>query len=308
MLKNNTRDIPNLVGYHTNISYGDYYSGTAYYTGGKTAKMWVKEQRLISAPGKLYTLLVLEGFWGFFREQLVIGDLESSLVKHYYDQTDTDTSALTNLTIFGILYELAEQVYTQCGIDLILYMHYSQNDLIINDYIPGQELNVIPYESIADLVIQLMGFTKCFIRIDNTDTMEIRYPQDSDAVDHTYYSNQQHYFYDFTSNDSVLVPNHIVVLAGQLIEDAPPLFAGDWPSYENIIVAEEEDATAIAEYMRVTSLHIAGYIQQQSDAEDRAGAILYKTEKQQVTGQLVIPHDASVELYDKVEIDDFRGM
>jgi hypothetical protein len=308
MLQNTDRLVPDLKGYHTNIGYGDTYSGTNYYSS--SPKLWVKEQRTVSAGGKLYTLLVLEGIWGLFREQLLIGDMNTALLKRYYDPDnfiDEYPTDLQTATVFYLLYYIEEYIDAACGTAITITMDSTQDDGIINSYVPGKELNAIPYESCADLFQQLLGFTKCFVRIEETDNLEVRYPQTTESVDHTYYSYQQHYFLEYTNNDILLIPNHIVVLAGQYLEDSGDHLAGDWPPYDQIIKAEAQDTTEIAAYMKVTNLHYAGFIQQQADAQDRADAIMYKVEYQLLHGKLVIPHDASVELYDLVEIVDTRG-
>lgn len=311
MLRDNERDIPDLLGYHTNIQYGDYYSGTAYYSGGKTAKLWVKEQRIISAGGKLYTLLVLEGIWSFFREQQLIGNLTDGIwLKRYYNPEDEDNTTMISgsMNIFDCIYTLEQLVDDACGTDIVLYMDNSQDDGIILDYVPGRELNAVPYENCSDFLQQLLGFTKCFIRMKNNDSMEIRHPQDSDATDVTYYNDQAPYFYEFVSDSPLLIPNRVIVFHGQDSDPNSPTF-GDWPDEATVIaeMGDYKDDAEIAKYMEVAKVYVSGFIVSHDDADKRAEAILYKVEYQQVHGQLVIPHDASVELYDKVEIRDTRG-
>jgi len=50
-----------------------------------------------------------------------------------------------------------------------------------------------------------------------------------------------------------------------------------------------------------------GTITNQTDANNRAAAILTRIQAEQLAGRLVIPHDARVELYDKVTVHDARG-
>lgn len=310
MLRDNDRTVPTLKGYHTNIGYGDTYLGTDYYSD--SPRLWVKEQRVVSAGGKLYTLLVLEGIWSFFREQLLIGSLTAGegFAKRYYDPDDADTTIMHSMTIFYCLVEIEQKVDEACGTEIVLYMEATQDDGIIDAYIPGPELNSIPYYSAADLMQQLLAFTKCFIRLRNNETMQILYLLSSDDIDKTYYSDQQPFFYEYVRNDRLLVPNRIVVFAGVDPETS------EWPDEATVIAMAGDTGNpsvstaaqaSIDAYMQVTDIHVSAYIQSQSDAQARAEAILYKYEAQQVTGTLIIPHDAALELYDHLQIVDNRS-
>jgi len=63
---------------------------------------------------------------------------------------------------------------------------------------------------------------------------------------------------------------------------------------------------SIDAYHQVTHHHIAADITTQEDADNRGGAILSKIKAETLAGRLIIPHDARVELYDRVEIHDSR--
>jgi hypothetical protein len=59
--------------------------------------------------------------------------------------------------------------------------------------------------------------------------------------------------------------------------------------------------------MEVRGLYPAPSITNNTDATNRATAIAAKAMAEIVSGRLVIPHDARVELYDRVAIFDTRG-
>jgi hypothetical protein len=304
MLVNNTRDIPDLVGYYTDVGYGDTYLGSNYYLGGRTSRLWVKEQRLVSSGGKLYTLLVLEGIWSFFREQLLIGSFAGQgYLKHYYDPQDADETDMSTMTIFDCCSEIVNLVYQATGQTLLLSMAPDEDDNIMDTYVPGKELNVIPYETANDLLQQLMSFCKSFLLVRYGMIINVIYPQDTDAVDRTYYSYQQHYFLSYTSNDPLVIPNKIYVFHGRDPD------TGLWPDEATVITTagEDHDQESIDAYMEVADIYVSDYISSQADANTRADAILYKTEAQLVKGELIVPHDAAVELYDKISVVDTRG-
>ena len=305
MLRNNTRDLPNILGYSVTIGYGDKYGITNYYE--TSSRMWVKEQRIISSPGKLYTLLVLEGIWSLFGEQeILLGD------PPYYNGQIVDASgnyvldpSLIAITIYDIIGAIVGQVVTSTSYLLtLLALNPATDDDIIDNYAPGAEIISIAQRSHTALylIVQLMGFTKSFIRVKNSYELEIKYPQLDDSADFTYYSYQQPYFIDFTSNDPAIVPNRILVFQGQDEYN-------NWPDAATVLAncGEATNYDAVDAYMEATAIHIAGYIDNQADADIRAEAILYKTEAQLVYGQLVIPHDAGVELYDLLSVVDHRG-
>jgi hypothetical protein len=303
MLRNNDRAVPDLVGYHVYIGYGDTYSGVNY--AEQVGNLWVKEQRLVSAPGKLYTLLVLEGTWSLFREQMIF--LGSP---PYFDGMDRDTEELvdeiTNApTIYDMIGLIIDKVNEATGLTLTLYALGSADDGIIDSYVPGEEYTTFKDNGLvtaSDIIQQLMAFTKCYLRIEYNSYLRVIFPQIADAVNKTYYSNQVPYFKEATSNDPLLVPNSIVVYCA-----ANP--DGTWRTPAEVAaeagIALDQDS--IDQYMVVKKINISAYVPDKAQADDRADAILTKTKAQLVYGQITMPHDAAVEIYDYIEAIDNRG-
>jgi hypothetical protein len=77
IFRNNDRALPsNLKGYWVEIGYGYVTGAGNEYLGDGTnepapARLWVKHQQTVSAAGKLWELLELEGMWALLRESLI---------------------------------------------------------------------------------------------------------------------------------------------------------------------------------------------------------------------------------------------
>ena len=292
MLRNDNRDIPDLKGYWVEIGYGDYYSGTAYHS--HVGRLWVKEQRIISAPGRLYTLLVLTGVWELFKEQ---PGLAGTALSGY---TDAGATVWNGMAIFWIISEIAQGVEDVTGYVTVTQYEGTDFDQGMFYYYPGAEIDIIPWANASELIQKLLSWTKCFIRIREGFTLDVVYPKDTDVAVKTFYNNQVPKFIEYTDSDNVLVPNRIIVYYNQ-ISDNPET----WP--DPIPMAESLDTASIAAYMEVPKHFKVGIISSSSDAQIRADAILMKSKYQMVQGQLIMPHDASLELYDLIAISDTRG-
>lgn len=284
LLDNSDREVVDLTGYHIQIVYGHDSDGV------QAARLWVKSQSEISMQGKLVAALTLEGAWSLMGEQLLrLG--EPPLYQEDY----------TTQTIYSILRSLiVTELVPATGFNFSLQSLGDQDDGIINDFIPNFSTGDLQagFEDFNTIVQVLMAMTKCYLRARGGLAFEIRYPQDSDAVDEEYYSYQPHYFFEYAKQRNIIVPNHIYVFCNQQEEG--------WVA-ESVITGEAQDSNQIARYMEVIGLYTAPTITNQTDATNRAIAILSKLQDEVVSGRLVIPHDCSVELYDKVQIHDSRG-
>ena len=278
ILRNNDRTIPNLKGYWTEIGYGYICAGdTARYS--QTARLWVKHQQDISAQGRIVTLLELEGMWAKAREMPV----RTGSPPLY-------TASHTTDTVYSILETLIE---TELGWTLSAL---GEDDSIINSYQPQLEINTQPFESHGGLMYRLINMTKSYLRTKATVTVEVKYPQTSDSVDITYYSDQAPYFYEYIERRNVLVPNHVYVFANEGTD-------GLWA---DIITGEASDATEIALYADIIKMVVAPSITSQADANNRAASVLVRAEAEMLAGRMYAPHDCQVELYDKVAAYDAR--
>jgi len=278
ILRNDDRTVPNLKGYWTDIGYGYICAGdTARYS--QTARIWVKHQQEISAQGKRVVLLELEGMWAKAREMPVrVGSPPL-----YTESYSTDT-------VYGIIEILVE---TELGWTLSAL---AEDDSIINTYKPQFEVNTQPFESHGGLMYRLICMTKSYLRAKASTTFEVKYPQTTDAVDITYYSDSAPYFYEYMERKNVMIPNHIYVFSNE----------GEDGLYTDIITGEASDATEIAAYDDIIKIVVAPSITTQADTDNRAAALLARTEMEVMAARMYAPHDCQVELYDKIKVYDNR--
>lgn len=279
ILRNDDRTIPDLKGYWTDVGYGYICAGaTARYS--QTARLWVKHQQNISAQGRIVTLLELEGMWSKAREMPVrIGD------PPLYDP-DTYTTD----TVYSILETLIE---TELGWYLAAL---AEDDSIMDTYQPQFEINTQPFESHGGLMYRLISMTKSYLRMQAGLAAEVKYPQVADSVNITYYSDQAPYFYEYIERKNVLIPNHVYVFANE----------GDDELWTDIITGEASDAAEIALYADIIKMIVAGAITSQTDADNRAAAVIARAEAEVMAGRMYAPHDCQLELYDRIRVNDNR--
>ena len=179
------------------------------------------------------------------------------------------------------------------------------DDGIIDTFTPVFDINRLPFENAAALLYRLIWMTKGYLRMKDSTTVQFVFPQTSDEADQNYFSDRPHWFTEYTEKTILLIPNSIIVLCnqdpnGQWGTDAFP-----------IIVGTASDAVQIAKYdsgNEVIQIFYAGNIRTQVEADQRAAAIITRMKSEILGGRLVIPHDARVELYDKVRVKDTRGV
>ena len=195
-------------------------------------------------------------------------------------------------TPYGIMEEIIETGFTW-----ILEALGTADDSIINTFLPVFTLNQLPWENATETLYRLIQMTKCYLRPKPSKTFKVVYPQTADVADHTYYSYQAHYFKEYTEKKNELVPNRIVVFA-----NFDPLVESTWAGK-----LTGDTGAYSGQYVEVIENFIASSITNQTDVDNRAAAILTRIRSESLSAYLVVPHDASVELYDKVSIDDARG-
>lgn len=283
----------NLTGKSFSIGYGYVTgSGNEYCGDGTndgTPTLWVKNQSLFSAEGDLFCVLECEGGWMRLQEYTLI--------------TTADPPYLNiPFTANQNIEELIREAMVECGFTLNTYSGAS--DGIIDSYQPIFSANPFEYESAREVIKRLIDMTKCYIRQVEGEAFELVYPQDGDAADITYSDSSSPQFKEYVARMNLLVPNKIVVFANM---DAD---TGEWdtPAYP-LIIGEAQDDDSIAVYGEVIEYVLAPYIGNQPDATNRASSILAKYEANIVSSKVVLPfHDCQVELYDKIAVNDNRGV
>jgi len=297
-LDNADLGVEDITGYYVDIGYG--YNTTSGDRYSSAPRLWVIQQSEESEQGRLEAVLYLEDIWRILREIQDIGGIGAT---GPYLDVDYDGSTKT---VYGILEDLLET----CGnVDLDAL---GVDDSIIDTLKPVFSINAGSglFEDVASMIYRLLNMTKCFLRPsgnyagDKLAGFVLVHPQDADAVDYSYYSDQAHYFLQCFWKDNVIQPNHIYVFANQ---DE----LGTWDS----IITGEHDASATegiydedGDLLDLPEYHLAAELTSQGDADLRAEAIYEKLFHEFEWGVVVVPHNCGQELYDKVAVYDSRGV
>ena len=287
ILKDPDSIIPNIRGYWTEIGYGDTTGAGNEYSGSQTARLYVKHQRHVTAQGKLYTALELEGLWTRMHQTIIrIGS--APLFQSTYDGT-------TN-TVYSIL----KLIFTHAGLSLPVASPV--DDGIINTLKPIFALNENPYERVKSVVFRLIGLTRCYLRPPSATGLEfgVVWPQAGDAVALTYYSGQSPYFHTFMERAAALVPNHWVVYGNQGTD-------GDWTGLITSAAPDGVSQADIDALYEVYAIALAPDMTLQAEVNTQAAVRLIRTRAENESGIALIPHDCRLELYDKLAFVDSRG-
>lgn len=290
--RDNSLDASDLDGEVFKIGYG--YGGQYV----DTAPLWVKSHQIISVEGERIYQIYAEGAWIRLREQKVIAGVtgdQADLYSNTFDGTHT---------VYGLLDLIIEGAMSWDLVDS------PPDDGIIDSFHPVFDINQMPFEMAAALIYRLMWMTRCFLRVEaisagvNYPRFRVIYPHTDDAVDETYYSDQVHYFTEYDEKTILLIPNSIVVLCNQ-----DPNGLWDTDAYP-LIVGTAKDQDQIDKYgaagTEIVHAFLAGNIRTQTDADNRAAAILSKLKAEILAGRGVVQHDARVELYDRAKFVDRR--
>jgi len=249
--------------------------------------------------GKVVCILTCEGMWGLLRElqYLPVGE------EPYYDVPFGGTQTIK--TIIALALAEADMTLNATVPD----------DGIIDTLKPFFSTSNTSFPNLASLICNnpdMLLATKCYLRPEADKVFKLIYPQDADAVDETYYSDKTPYFREYTEKYNLLIPNTIIVYWGAGND-------GSWDTAEELVnladPASATDAASIAAYASggfdgvVKRVYFAPRLTTKADATLRAEAIRARLKSEELAGRLVLPyHDCSVELYDKVLIEDLRGV
>lgn len=286
IFRNKDRDIPNILGYWVEIGWGYTTGGGDEYLGDGTnepapPRLWVKHQQTISAGGKLWELLELEGMWTLLRETLIrVGS------------PPLYTNSYTTDTIYDLIGIILGEIDPALTLNAL-----GEDDSIIDSLQPQFDINAQPFEYADALIYRLLNMTASYLKPLDDLEFEIKYPQDSDSVDITFYSNQAPYFYEYMERKNVLVPNHIYVYGNEGAD-------GLWTSY---LTGEAVDQDEVDGYYDIIRIVLSGSLTQQADVDARAAALLGRVKFEQLAGRMIAPHNGIVELYDKISVLDYRG-
>ena len=292
IFRNHNRTIPSMKGYWTEVGYGYVTGAGNEYLGDGTnepapPRLWVKHQQTISSGGKLWEVLELEGMWAKLRETIIRLGNPPLYTKSY----TTDTI----LTIIGYILAQCEGSGVAMALNALV-----EDDGVIDALQPQFDINAQPFEFADSIIYRLLHMTASYLKALDDLEWEIKYPQSSDAVDLTFYSDQAPYFYEYLERDNVLIPNHFLVYGNE----------GDDGLWADYLVSESPhgiDQTEIDAYDEVYKIILSGSLETQADVNSRAAALLARAKFEAMAGRMYAPHDARVEMYDKLQAVDTRG-
>lgn len=292
IIQNYDLSVPWMEGCWTEIGYGDVTGSGNEYIGdgtseGATARLWIKYQQYISAGGKLYMILELEGMWARLREEVLrIGNPPYYVAKN----ADGDFGG-TPLTV----YDLIDYIFTNEITPAMTLEALVEDDGIIDSYEPDFSLNEYDkFDTAGSMIYDLLKMTESFLRPKASLAWEIKFPQTSDADDLTYDDTG---FYDFIDRRMINIPNRVYLFSNKGTD-------GLWT---DIITSQVNDVVSQAKYYIVPYVALAPEITNQTDSDLRAAAILARMIAERQSSQLTIPHDCQMELYDRIGVTDNRG-
>ena len=290
ILLNNDLAIGDLKGHYVEIGYGHETSGGNESSG--TSRLWVENQQFVSAQGVLVCQIYLEGMKRRLMRKIILTVNGVTVSDGFTDVINADWPyKWTGLTYYEILKYIIE---TEMGWTLAALG--DQDDGIISK-VHEVEINRYAFEYAGEIVERIMNLTKCYLRFKAGLEIEVRYPQDSDDVDLTFYSDRQHFFKEYNEKDSVLVPNHLIVYGNEDLESNEP--------WANIKKGEAEDVATNEQ--RVTEIHKLSALKTDAECQEAAEAILRRYQAQRTSGFILTSHVNNAELFDRFLVYDFRG-
>lgn len=315
MLRNDDMVIPDLVGYWVDLGIGaNTTSGLKY---GTYPRLWVKKQHALSGGTKeqranLKVILELQGVWNILKELFVLIGSAPFYNDNFGNFTGKTIYEILELLIEIHLYAMTGSIY-QFELDAL----GDQDDGVINSLIleptKDPEWPLInqkapeTYGTFVDVIEMLLQYTGCYLRAESGLAFKIIYPQSSDSVNENYYSSLSdgHVFYENTNRQFLRIPNRVKVFSDQS-EDK------DWSSYIEGEAFSDDWTGSIytGEYMHNLEIKTdsRGAITDEATADALAAFILNKHSAETFGGRTIIPHDARVELYDRIVIEDSRGI
>ncbi len=344
LLQNNDKSIPaDLTGYYVDLGWGhNTASGIKWDAGAVAPRLWVMQQHDISGGQKgqrpnLYTRFLLQGVRDAIlnRQPVLLASTPSTAIPLYrYDELNTITD-LTDKTIFEVIkYLLGGDTTPKTGLSLQTGITFTLNALGTQD--DGQISTIIPFpldstqlirfinadspfffQTYGDLIRSLLELTKCVLIPRAGLAFKIIYPQASDTADETYYSSNAsgHPFYEVLNIRLNMVPNHIEIFGGEDETTGYPTVSGHWFDTDHYSgwVSLAETATYDGPFMPVEASgstdNMLWEIGLDTAAKCRvkAAELGWQLKDQILGGRVIIPMDARVEPYDRVEINDQRG-
>ena len=354
MISNNNKSVPSdLTGYLVHLGWGlNTSSGIKNNeaAGAVAPALWVLKQSDISGAIKgqrpeLYTIFELRGVW-----QAILNAQPIRLGSDPYFWSDISPAflgvgvnnipELANKTVYGCLEYLIEtSLSEQTGLAFYLDALGDQDDGLINDTavvnpFPSNGFSLLKRDDVVeefgtygDFIGKLLALTNCRLRTEPSLTFKVIYPQDSDAVDETYYSSAAsgHPFYEVNHSRiaersaGTPLPNHIQIWGGEDETTGLPLYSGNWFDSDHFTTAPTTftpaaiQAAYTGDFMPVTfegdeeNETWDKTLVSNAQCTAKAESLGVQMKANALGTRVIIPMDARVELFDRVKTVDTRG-
>jgi len=290
------------IGYGFTTGAGNEYCGDGSSDG--TPRLYVKQQEIISSEGEVVCQLYCEGLWMFLRGRYAQAIAENEgapapLYQYTFNEFSDD------YTIYQLIEDIIETVLGWTLENSIA----GGSDGIIDVIYPRISVNVsrsggqITLDNYAEILYELLSLTKCYLRQKSDTNWELVYPQDDDAVDETYCipqslatSEDEMVAYEYMERLSEATPNRTYVAANSPDGvDWSGLILGDSGAYSGNGPEQFE-------------IYVIPWIDNQTDANKVASAIQTRINSETSFRRAIVPYDCRVELYDRIQIQDSRGI
>ena len=292
ILNDYDRSVPDLRGCSVDIEIGDVTD-----EGNESSeypRMWVYRQYEISAPSTTLVQLTLIGWADMLSIEHARADdtITNPSLTYLWNKTHTPYQIMS-----AILH--ADVSYIPFTLDAL-----TVDDGIIDTFLPYFILNPErgKYEKKLPVLARLSYMTMCYMKPLADNHIKIVYPQEGDAADLTIYSDVAPWFYEFTEIKNETIPNSIWVFCDNTNMDTTNY---SWPSMKIGIAYDADSYSRLGDYIRAH--YQAPTITDQTDADNRAAAILARIKSERLSQALVIPHHCGIELYDHLLVKDKRG-
>jgi len=302
---NDDDNIPDLSGYYVDLEYGLLTSSGL--ESVEVSRQWVKYHwdviRTSKSGGAHQAILQLIGSWPvMYEHKACLGN-----APYYQD----DYGMLKNKTVYGCLEYLIETMFSAATGLTWLLDPLTVDDGIINTLIPWptdyEEIYLNPdavngnYETIGSKVKDLIDMTNCYLIPQPDLHFKVVFPQDSDAVNQTFYrhSSEGHPFYENSDVKSPNVPSQIIVFGN--IQEGEELTFNRGDAYAD----EDYDSghtTYTGQYMNSFDIQLAQSLTSDADCDNYAKALLSKLRAMNFGGRTVVPMELSMELLDRAAV------
>lgn len=324
-LQDNDHGVPDILGYYVDLYYGLETSAGLEYTDEPCPRLWVGSVDHISAPGVKIVDLDLWDIWQILRAfPIAVGEAPYFMAEHS-DPGDLPGSLFTDLTYYEILdYVISNHLTSILGVTCTLDDLGDQDDGIISTVVPDDpatgESSIYPnggkvYQSCASFLADVMDHTNCRLRCrgnvdgDGTLHFQIVYPQEEDTVNETYATDGLDgegkpcmLSYEAHDKYTVQMPNYIIG-RGALND-----YDGTWGAIGEAYDADDftSPPTYNGPFLAIPRYFKEPGLPDNDAADSYAATLLNNASAQTRSGQVTVPHDARVELFDRVGVYDRR--